>query len=444
VFRFNRLFFIITNFLISFLLFIAIFLFRYKYFSFSGVEKRELNVETLLLLLFYSIIIIIFNIAFKIYELNKISQIKESILTNVIISLVSIGTLGGYFYFTQTNFARFVFFLGFLTIPLILSFYNKILFFLIIKNKRSIKLLYYGSKNNFSIFESLVTEYKNWTPLEVHKVLNNEPLQNLKNNLGNYDLLIVDSDQNYSKEEFEFLNNFEIVGGRIYTVVDMFNYFDQSIPSELIKNQHFELFSTYKLDSLYSRFFKRIGDIVISITLMILTLPIFLIFALLIKTTSKGEVVYKQKRVGLKGKKFFMYKFRSMKIDAENDEAKLTKKDDPRITAIGKIMRPLRIDELPQLINVLKGDMSFIGPRPEREEFINEIVKETPLFKKRLLVKPGLTGWAQVKYSYVNNISQMNKKLSYDLYYINNLSLFFDIKILLYTIDTIVFRRGAI
>ena len=88
--------------------------------------------------------------------------------------------------------------------------------------------------------------------------------------------------------------------------------------------------------------------------------------------------------------------------------------------------------------------MSFIGPRPEREEFINEIVKETPLFKKRLLVKPGLTGWAQVKYSYVNNISQMNKKLSYDLYYINNLSLFFDIKILLYTIDTIVFRRGAI
>ncbi|HOV14410.1 MAG TPA: sugar transferase, partial [Spirochaetota bacterium] len=164
----------------------------------------------------------------------------------------------------------------------------------------------------------------------------------------------------------------------------------------------------------------------------------------LIKITSKGPIVYKQKRVGFKGKEFYMYKFRSMKLDAESDEAKLTKENDPRITLIGRIMRPLRIDELPQLINIFIGDMSFIGPRPEREEFIKLIIEETPLFKKRLLVKPGLTGWAQVKYTYVNNISQMNKKLSYDLYYINNLSLFFDIKILLYTIDTIIFRRGAI
>ncbi|HPO49257.1 MAG TPA: exopolysaccharide biosynthesis polyprenyl glycosylphosphotransferase [Spirochaetota bacterium] len=444
MFRFNRFFFIVTNFLIAFTIFLFIFLLRYKYFDFHGVEKRSLNFETIFLFLLYSSIIVIFNISFKIYEINKISQIKESLLINLIISFTSIGTIGAYFYFTQTNFARFVFFLGFLSVPVILSLYNKLLFFLTIKNKKSTTILYYGSYENFNIFESLISEYKKWIPVEINKVTESENLSDLKKMLNKYDLLVVDSDQNYTKSQFEILNNFEVTGGRIFTLVDMFNYFDQSIPSEIIKNQHFELFSTYKLDSFYNKFIKRIGDIFISIVLLILTSPIMLIFAIFIGLTSKGAIIYKQKRVGYKGKEFDMFKFRSMIENAEEDRAKMTKTGDSRITIVGKIMRPLRIDELPQLINILIGDMSFIGPRPEREEFIKQILEETPLFKKRLLVKPGLTGWAQVKYAYVNNISQMNKKLSYDLYYINNLTILFDFKILLYTIDTIIFRRGAI
>lgn len=128
-------------------------------------------------------------------------------------------------------------------------------------------------------------------------------------------------------------------------------------------------------------------------------------------------------------------------IDYEID---FTKKNDKRITHIGRIMRKLRIDEIPQLINVIKGEMSLIGPRPERPELINEIIKKYPLFKKRLLIKPGITGWAQVKYTYVDKIEKMNKKLSYDLYYLNNISFIFDLKIILYTLETIIFRKGAV
>lgn len=165
---------------------------------------------------------------------------------------------------------------------------------------------------------------------------------------------------------------------------------------------------------------------------------------ILIKINSPGKVIYKQKRATIKNKEFYIYKFRTMKDSTNEDNINFTDEKDNRITFIGRIIRSLRIDEVPQLVNILKGDMSLIGPRPERHEIINQILKKYPLFKKRLLVKPGLTGWAQVKFTYVNRIEKMNKKLSYDLYYINNLSFAFDLKIFLYTIETVIFRRGAI
>ncbi|HOS34060.1 MAG TPA: sugar transferase, partial [Spirochaetota bacterium] len=239
-------------------------------------------------------------------------------------------------------------------------------------------------------------------------------------------------------------NDYEIADGSIYSLIDIFGYLDQSLPAEIIKRRHFELFSSYRLDTFYAKVVKRVGDVFISLFLLVLTLPITLITVVLVKLTSKGKVFYTQKRVGLKGKEFYIYKFRSMVANAESGKPILAKENDMRVTAVGKVIRAFRIDELPQLFNILIGDMSFIGPRPERKELIEDIIKEVPLFKKRLLVKPGLSGWAQVKYTYVNSIEGMNKKLSYDLYYINNLNIFFDIKILLYTVETIIFRRGAI
>jgi len=381
------------------------------------------------------------NISFKSYEINKIYEIKESIIGNVLISLISIGVIGGFYFFTKIDFPRFVFFSGFLLIPFILSLWNKFLFYLISYTKKPYKVFYIGNRENFNLLKELFDNFKKWLFIELFDITDNVLTTVEKKEC---DLIIIDTDFNISDRTFEVVNDFEVKGGRIYTLVDMFSYFDQSLPAEIIKNKHFEIFSAYKLDSFYNKYIKRIGDILISLILIILTSPVLLIVAFLIKITSKGPIIYKQKRVGLLGKEFDMFKFRSMRIDAEKDGIKFTKENDTRITFIGKIIRPLRIDELPQLFNILKGDMSFIGPRPERKELIEKIVKTVPLFKKRLLVKPGLTGWAQVKYTYVNSIEKMNKKLSYDLYYINNLSLMFDIKIVLYTLETVLFRRGAL
>lgn len=445
MFRFNRSIFIISNYLLSFFCFIIIYQIRYSWIDFAEVEKRILDLSTIFLFLLYSLTIIILNISLKTYETNKISRMTESIILNLFISILSIGIFGIYFYFTQTNFARFVFFSGFLIIPFLLSIYNKILFVIISKKKKPVNILYLGDHSNYLLFIDLINKYEKWFPMKITKILNNENASKIKININSHDLLVVDTDQKYKNSYVQILNNYEIRGGKIYSLIDIFAYFDQSLPAEIIANNHYEFFSSYKLDSFYNLYIKRIIDIFFSIFLILLLSPIILITIILIKITSPGKVLFKQIRLTKKGEKFVMYKFRSMKEEnIINKKYQFTKKDDSRITYVGKIIRSLRIDEIPQLFNILTGKMSLIGPRPELPEIFEDISKKYPLFKKRLLVKPGLTGWAQVKYRYVNKINKMNEKLSYDLFYINNLSFIFDLKILLYTIETIIFKRGAI
>ncbi len=188
---------------------------------------------------------------------------------------------------------------------------------------------------------------------------------------------------------------------------------------------------------------KRLIDIVVSLIILLVGLPIWILIAILIKIDSKGPVIYKQERVGKDGKIFTLYKFRSM---FENAEA-LTgptwaMKNDPRVTRVGKILRKLHLDEVPQFFNVLKGDMSLVGPRPERPMFVEELSKKIPLYKRRLKVKPGITGWAQIKYKYDESIEDVKKKLQYDLFYIENMSLRMDLKILAYTILHVLSGKG--
>ena len=445
MFRFNRSVFIISNYCLSFFCFIIIYMFRYSWISFTKVEKRILDLTTVVFLLLYSLTIIILNISLKTYEINKISRITESIILNIFISILSIGIFGIYFYFTQTNFARFVFFLGFFIIPFILSIFNKILFIIISKKKKPIKILYFGSNSNHMLFTDLINKYSKWFPMKVTKVLNNEGIDKIKKNINIHDILAVDTDQKYKNNYVRILNNYEIQGGKIYSLIDFFDYFDQSMPAEIIANNHYEFFSSYKLDSFYNIYIKRIFDILFSLLFIIFLSPVILITIILIKITSPGKILFKQIRLTIKGEKFLIYKFRSMKEEnIRNKKYKFTEENDSRVTFIGRIIRSLRIDEIPQLFNILTGKMSLIGPRPELPEIFEDISKKYPLFKKRLLVKPGLTGWAQVKYNYVNKIEKMNEKLSYDLYYLNNLSFAFDLKILLYTIETVLFKRGAI
>jgi sugar transferase (PEP-CTERM system associated) len=188
---------------------------------------------------------------------------------------------------------------------------------------------------------------------------------------------------------------------------------------------------------------KRAFDVSLALIGLLAALPVMLLAAVAIKLDSRGPVLFRQPRLGRHGRLFILKKFRSMGADAERQTGAVwAQADDPRITRIGRLLRRTRIDELPQLLNVLAGDMSFIGPRPERPEFFRQLRDRIPLYLARLSVKPGITGWAQVRYRYGASVEDATEKLQYDLYYIKNLSLFLDLLILINTVQVVLFARG--
>jgi sugar transferase (PEP-CTERM system associated) len=193
-----------------------------------------------------------------------------------------------------------------------------------------------------------------------------------------------------------------------------------------------------------SRAFKRVFDIVVGLLLTVVTLPLMLVTAVAIKLDSPGPVFYRQERTGLHGETFTLFKFRSMALDAEvGGKPQWAQMRDPRVTRVGAFMRSSRVDELPQLFNVLRGEMSMIGPRPERPMFVDELAKVIPFYNHRGYVKPGLTGWAQVNYPYGASVEDAREKLAYDLYYVKNRGVLLDMLILMSTVRVILFREGA-
>jgi sugar transferase (PEP-CTERM system associated) len=189
---------------------------------------------------------------------------------------------------------------------------------------------------------------------------------------------------------------------------------------------------------------KRLVDLLASLLGIVLAAPIMALVALAVKVTSSGPALYRQERVGQQGKVFTVLKFRSMRQDAEaGTGAVWATKNDNRITPIGRILRKSRLDELPQLLNVLRGDMSLVGPRPERPEFVKQLTEQIPFYGQRHVIRPGLTGWAQVRYSYGSSVEDAMEKLQYDLFYIKNLSIAFDLFIIFSTIKTVLLRRGT-
>ncbi len=188
--------------------------------------------------------------------------------------------------------------------------------------------------------------------------------------------------------------------------------------------------------------FQRVLDVLISSVGIVLLSPLLLLLVLLVRLTSPGAAIYKQQRVGLNGRLFTLYKFRSMVVDAERDGPVWSQKNDPRVTSFGKFLRATRLDELPQLLNIFKGQMSLIGPRPERPEFVASLRERIPHYDLRHLVAPGLTGWAQVMYSYTSSVDEAARKLEYDLYYIKNHSIQLDFAILIKTASLVLRRMG--
>lgn len=194
--------------------------------------------------------------------------------------------------------------------------------------------------------------------------------------------------------------------------------------------------------SVTQAFVKRVFDITVSILVLVIFSPVFLVSMLLVKASGPGPIFFVQERIGYKGRKFKIIKFRSMIANAETNGPQLSCEDDPRITPWGRIMRKYRIDELPQFLNVLKGEMSVVGPRPEREYYINQIVKKAPYYRQLHKLKPGITSWGMVKFGYAENVDEMIQRLKYDLVYLENANLLNDIKILFYTILIVLQGRG--
>ena len=239
------------------------------------------------------------------------------------------------------------------------------------------------------------------------------------------------------------LLQYKLAGLQYYNYLEFYEAYENKLPIShlspkwFLENTGFEIYhNNFNLKA------KRLLDLLFAFLIGVCVAPIMVVAAIIVKLESRGPVFFIQERIGEGNKKFNIVKFRSMTTDAEKDGPKWATKNDNRVTKFGKIMRLTRIDELPQLWNVLRGEMSFVGPRPEREFFIEQLEKEIPYYNLRHTVKPGLTGWAQVMYPYGASVEDAYRKLQYDLYYIKHHDILFDLKVLLKTVTIVIFGKG--
>ncbi|MEC4675712.1 MAG: sugar transferase, partial [Nitrospirota bacterium] len=233
-------------------------------------------------------------------------------------------------------------------------------------------------------------------------------------------------------------------GIEVYDMPSLYQRLTGKLPVDHITDNWFVYNHLHGMDSnIYTKNVKRLIDIALSFTGLIVSLPVMMAVSVAIKLDSRGPVLFRQKRVGIDGKIYEIIKFRSMIKNAESNGAIWAQEDDPRVTGVGRLIRKTRMDEIPQMWNVLKGDMSFIGPRPERPEFVDLLNNEIPFYHLRHAIRPGITGWAQVNYRYGASKEDAIEKLQYDIYYMKNLSPFLDLHILLRTVRVVLFGMGA-
>lgn len=283
--------------------------------------------------------------------------------------------------------------------------------------------------------------------------LDNYPLEQFLPHLGNREnleqvirehqiqevIIALESSEHESLQSI--LNDLEGTDVIVKVIPDMYDILSGSVRMDSIYGTPL-IQITQDIMAPWQQVTKRVGDIIISILALIILSPLYLITSLGVKMSGPGPIFYAQERIGKGGKPFMIYKFRSMVADAEKQGPALSSDHDPRITPFGRFMRKVRLDEIPQFYNVLIGDMSLVGPRPERQFFIDQIVLKAPHYRHLLKVKPGITSWGMVKYGYAENVDQMIRRMKFDLLYIENMSLMVDIKILIYTVQTVLMGRG--
>ncbi len=312
---------------------------------------------------------------------------------------------------------------------------------------RKQKILFVG-ENSYT--KDLLESIKNDDQYKLMGFLQNEKDETLQKivlkmcAVGKIDI-IVDFGEDLLKDPklVDILLQYKLSGLQFYNYLEFYEMYENKLPVSHLSSKWFLENSGFEI--YYNNFnlrAKRLLDLIFAIIIGICTLPLMLLAAIIVKIESKGPIFFVQERIGEGNKKFNIVKFRSMTTDAEKNGPQWASKNDNRVTHWGKIMRATRIDELPQLWNVLRGEMSFVGPRPEREYFIKQLEKEIPYYNLRHTVKPGLTGWAQVMYPYGASVEDAYRKLQYDLYYIKYHDIIFDIKVLLKTITIVIFGKG--
>ncbi|MGL4534316.1 MAG: exopolysaccharide biosynthesis polyprenyl glycosylphosphotransferase [Fusobacteriaceae bacterium] len=269
---------------------------------------------------------------------------------------------------------------------------------------------------------------------------NQNPLDFLKTNKISLAILAQNV---FSEKEISTLFKIRISGVEVKNYSNYMEEIEGKIDVDSIDENW--ILNAYGFKLLYNQFeiqTKRAIDIILAIIITGITFPIMILAGIIVRIESPGPAIYSQARVGKNSVEFYIHKFRSMRNDAEKDGAKWASVNDPRVTKFGNFMRKTRIDELPQLWNVIKGEMSFIGPRPERMVFIKDLEKKIPYYNLRHLVKPGLTGWAQVMYPYGASVEDAKNKLEYDLYYVKNQNFHMDLVIMFRTLKTVIFGKG--
>jgi len=255
--------------------------------------------------------------------------------------------------------------------------------------------------------------------------------------------IVISPDHKPDQAEQQQLIDLRLAGVPIFSLTDFFESFLFLVPVQEIDNNWFIRAEGFTmLHSSVATRVKRVVDVLAASLILIGTVPITVFAAILIKLTSRGQIFFSQTRVGVKNETFTLYKFRTMQVGAEKQGPQWAQTEDKRVTWIGRFLRKTRIDEIPQCWNILKGEMSIIGPRPERPEFTSKLVKEIPYYDLRHIIRPGITGWAQVRYPYGASTEDALRKLQYDLYYIKNQSIVLDLNIILRTTITISQRAG--
>ena len=419
---------------------------------------------SLIIIIIYWLLIYLFSgYYYNVYRKSRIEELSQTFFSNLfgVILLFFLFLLddvvGSYKDYYSLFFALLILNFSFTYIPRLIitnRTINKLR-----KGKIAYNTLIIGSNNKakqiFNEFTSrkLSSGYKFLGFVNVYENIDNDLINNL-NYLGKFDKIdkiieknniddiIIAIERSEHKELEKILSKLTFTEACVKIIPDLFEILIGKIEMSLIDGTPLLRISS-ELLSIRDRTIKKAIDYLFSGIFILIMMPLYIFTAIAVKLSSSGPIIYKQKRIGKKGKEFTIYKFRSMYVNAEEDTPKLSSKNDQRITKFGKFLRKTRLDEIPQFFNVLKGDMSIVGPRPERQFYIDKIVKTAPEYMLLLKVKPGITSLGQVKYGYAENINQMLQRLKLDIIYIKNMSLYLDFKILINTV-LIVFKRNGV